>query len=404
MIAPGRAASTLNLVALALLWAPPAPADDYVPRRCAAAVDYVGAPLHDPLPDSLFEHAGGDLGGTLGDSLRAGLEGVVSWVLAHTAAPAMTAAVGIPGEGLWSVSRGLARTEPPTPLATEPLFYWASAGKAFTAAVVMQLVTEGRISYNDSLARWFPRFPNAGAITVDHLLTHTSGAFSFNQDLRFRKQGGYRPPADLVRIAERHGNAFCPGERWSYSNTGYVLLALIIEQVEGRPFHEVVTRRVIERLGLRHTRALAPRERPPALAFGHLARKPDPDFEPSMPFGAGMIAASAGDLVVFWQALLSGRLTGPDTIRRAYQHLYPMFDPGTFYGRGVMLIEFQPAGGLPERWLGHGGGTPSSKAVVAYDARSRVFVAVAINGDVSAEAAAFRLLGEVRARHAAAGD
>jgi D-alanyl-D-alanine carboxypeptidase len=124
-------------------------------------------------------------------------------------------------------------------------------GKAFTAAVVMQLIEEGKLSYSDPLARWFPDFPNAGAITVDHLLTHTSGAFSFNTDLKFRKKKGYTPPDELIRIAARHGNALCPGERWSYTNTGYVLLARIVEKIEGLPFHQVVTRRVIDRLGLR---------------------------------------------------------------------------------------------------------------------------------------------------------
>ncbi|HKQ56584.1 MAG TPA: serine hydrolase, partial [Candidatus Eisenbacteria bacterium] len=128
----------------------------------------------------------------------------------------------------------------------------------------------------------------------------------------------------------------------------------------------------------------------------HTGRKPDAASDPSVPFGAGVIVASAGDLVTFWQALLSGRLTAARSVRDAYQALYPMYDQGTYYGRGVMLIEFQGAAG-GETWLGHGGGTPSAKAVIAWDPRSRVFVAVAINGDVSAEAAAYRLIREVRA-------
>jgi len=88
-------------------------------------------------------------------------------------------------------------------------------------------------------------------------------------------------------------------------------------------------------------------------------------------------------------------LTGIPALRHAFEHLYPMYDPGTFYGRGVMVIEFED-GDRQNLWLGHGGGTPSAKAVIAYDTASHVFIAVAINGDVSTEAAANRLLKEVR--------
>ncbi len=397
-----RANRTVAALIAAIAMASPGAAEDDAAKRCATVVDYSGAPLHAPPDSAAFSDLDGAMTGALDDSLAARLEGAVNWILANTAAPGITAAVGIPGKGVWAASRGLARLEPRTPFAPHALFYWASVGKAFTAAVVLQLIEEGKLGYADSLALWFPEFPNAGAITVEHLLTHTSGAFSFNSDLKFRRKKGYTEPAELIRIAARHGNASCPGERWSYSNTGYVLLARIVEQVEGRPFHAVVTRRVIERLGLRGTVALAPEQTPAGLATGHVARKPDRDFDCSTPFGAGIIVAPADDMVRFWQAMLARRLFGATTLRHAYEHLYPMYDPGTFYGRGVMLTEFRDGVGPPNVWLGHGGGTPSARAVVAYDVGSRVFIAVAINGDVSAEAAAFRLLKEVR-EHRASG-
>lgn len=393
----GRARGVL-LAAVLLAGAPSdlrAAAD--TPRRCDHAVPYVGAALHAPPDSAAFVALDGALDGALDDSLRARLEGALDWILAHTPTPGITAAVGIPGHGLWSATRGVARRAPLTPFAPVARFHWASVGKAFTAAVVAQLVAEGRLAYQDPLARWFPEFPNAGAITLDHLLTHTSGAFSFNADLKFRRRRGHTPPDELIRIAARHGNAFCPGERWSYSNTGYVLLARIVEKVEGRPFHAVVARRILEPLALRDLIALAPGERPPGLATGHVGGRPDTDFDPSTPFGAGIIVGPARDLVRFWQALLAGRVTGEASVREAFRRLHPMFDAGTYYGRGVMLTEFRDGEGPAHVWLGHGGGTPSARAVVAYDVASRVFVAVAINGDVSAEAAAYRLLREVLA-------
>lgn len=77
-----------------------------------------------------------------------------------------------------------------------------------------------------------------GSSSIDHLLTHTSGIYSFQSDPVLRASPGYKPPEELISTARNHGNGFCPGEYWSYSNTGYVMLGRIIEQIEGRPFRQ----------------------------------------------------------------------------------------------------------------------------------------------------------------------
>jgi D-alanyl-D-alanine carboxypeptidase len=264
----------LSLLVL-LAVSPPAFAADRKPVTCAAAKPYQGPPLHAALPDEAFAGVAGPLDAALAPALVARLDAAADWILANTSAPGITAAVGIPGQGLWSTSRGLLVAEPPAALPEWPLFHWASAGKAFTAVVVSQLVEAGRLRYDDPLAKWFPKFPNAGAITVDHLLTHTNGTFSFQGDLELRRKTGYKAPAELLRVAERHGSDFCPGEHWSYSNTGYVLLGRIVEEIEGKPFHEVVRERILGPLRLQDTVALAPRQKPPGLAIGHRGRKPE---------------------------------------------------------------------------------------------------------------------------------
>ena len=111
------------------------------------------------------------------------------------------------------------------PNAVPRWFWFASDGKAFTAVVVQQLVEEGKLKFDDKLARWFPDYPNARVITIDHPLTHTSGIYSFQADSGLlRAKPGYKTPEELIAVALTHGNAFCPGEYWSYSNTGYVML------------------------------------------------------------------------------------------------------------------------------------------------------------------------------------
>lgn len=70
-----------------------------------------------------------------------------------------------------------------------------------------------------------------GSSSIDHLLTHTSGIYSFQSNPVLRASPGYKPPEELISTARNHGNGFCPGEYWSYSNTGYVMLGRIIEQI-----------------------------------------------------------------------------------------------------------------------------------------------------------------------------
>jgi D-alanyl-D-alanine carboxypeptidase len=232
-------------------------------------------------------------------------------------------------------------------------------------------------------------------ITLDHLLTHTSGIYSFQSDPGLRAKRGYHPPKEVIAVASAHGNGFCPGEYWSYSNTGYVMLGQIVEQIEGKPFHEVVTARVIQRLGLKNTKALAPKDRPAGVAEPHPSKTPNEPVEdsvPTTPYAAGNIVATAADMVEFWHALLGGKFLKPATIREQFQGLYPMFDQGTFYGRGVMLYDVPDKDGRHMTWLGHSGGAPGFKAIVAYSVEANAFVAVALNNDASAEATANLLL------------
>ncbi|NOT33054.1 MAG: beta-lactamase family protein [Candidatus Eisenbacteria bacterium] len=359
--------------------------------ECSAAVPYRGGRMHAPPDSGVWSRAARSIDDTLGATPARHLNAELDTLLTLTRSPGITAAVGIPGRGHWSAHRGLARSKPRRELTEDSQFYWASAGKSFTAVIVLQLVQEGRLSLADSIARWFPDFPNARVITIDHLLTHTGGVNSQRQPTEWHRHLGYRSPEAFIASAAMGGSEFCPGENWNYSNAGYVMLARIVEQLERRPFHEVVTARIVEPLGLRATHALAPREKWPQLVTGHQGGRPETRFDRTTPFGAGNIAATAGDLVIFWHAVLSGRLLRGPTVRAAFDRLYPMFSDPMFYGRGVMLFEVAD-GARHSTWLGHAGGAHGARAVVAYDVERDLYVAVALNDEGSAVAAAYRLL------------
>lgn len=358
------------------------------PVVCDSAKPYRGPELHRPPERGVFVEAAGPFGEAFDSATVSRLERALEKAMQATKAPAMTAAVGVPGRGVWSATRGADGEVPQG-------FWFASAGKAFTAAVVLQLVEEGKLSLDDKLARWFPDHPNAKAITIDHLLSHTSGIYSFQNDPALQARRGYHAPEELIEIARAHGNGFCPGEYWAYSNTGYVMLGRILERIEGRPFHEVLTTRVIQRLGLKHTKALAPREKASGIAQPH-PTKPSEEMAgnavSTTPYAAGNVVATAADMIEFWHALLGGKILKAETVRGQFQRLYPMFEKGTFYGRGVMLYDVPIDESRRLNWLGHGGGAPGSKALVVYSADARAFVAVALNNDGSAEATVGLLL------------
>ncbi len=390
--APPLAGSFLKLaLLLAVTPSTALGADSGQPVECDSARPYRGARLHAAPPSRVFEEAAKPFGEGFDAATIGRLDAAMKKAMDATKAPAMTVAVGVPGRGLWSATR--LRDEAGG--AAPPRWFWfASVGKAFTAAVVLQLVEEGKLSLDDQLARWFPDYPNAGAITLDHLLTHTSGIYSFQADETLRAKPGYHPPEDLIKVARSHGNTFCPGEYWSYCNTGYVMLGRIVEIIEGQPFHESVNSRVMGRLELKNTKALAPREQPGGLARPHPADPREAAREPSLstPYAAGSVVATAEDMVRFWHAHLGGRLLRPAAVRAQFERLYPMFGGGTYYGRGVMLYDVPDQDGRRLTWLGHSGGAPGTKALVIYSVEAGAFVAVALNYDGSAEATANLLL------------
>lgn len=354
---------------------------------CRGRKPYVGGALHTPLDAAIWDQAARGGGDRLSAAVSGDLDARFAKARGLMPVRALTAAVAAPEGQIWTASTAETSSAP---------FFWASVGKTYAATAVLQLVEEDRLSLDAPLSRWFPDMPNAATVTLEDLLAHTSGIYSFQADPVLRATPGYKPPAVLLAAAARHPADFCPGEAWSYSNTGYVLLGQILEAVEGRPYHEVVTTRVVDRLGLDETVIMAPRTPPPRLVAPAPAegQASGADDEPTTPYAAGGVAASAGDVVRFWRGLLGGRLHGAPMLRRRFARLYPMFGGRTqFYGLGVMVTDLGAADpGSHDVWLGHDGGLPGAKATMVYSTEKRAFAAVALTGEGSPQATANLLL------------
>jgi D-alanyl-D-alanine carboxypeptidase len=354
--------------------------------RCKGHVAYAGAPLRAPLADWQLEAAAKAGSVRLAPAIDDGLEEKLSAAAGKMKIQALTAAVARPDGGIWTQTLTGPLHDAPFP----QRFFWASVGKAYTATAILQMVEEGKLSLDDKLSRWAPDMPNAAFITVEDLLGHTSGLYSFQEDPGLHAERGYKPPERLLAVAAARPPLFCSGGAWSYSNTGYVLLGRIIEAVDGKPYDRALTGRIIERLDLRETTILAPRETPRDMAY-----PASEDDDVTTPYAAGAVSASSADVVRFWRALMASRLHGVELTRRRFARLYPMVNvsPASSYGLGVMVSDLKLADpSATDTWLGHAGGMPGARAMVAYALEKQAFVAVALTGEGSPEATANLLL------------
>lgn len=358
-------------------------AADYKPVVCKSAVTYAGPPLHAPIVPPLLPEGPK---AALDPETVARLEAGFLQAKAATKAPAMTAAVLVPGKGAWT--RTDSGDQP-------PMLFWASAGKTLVAVVVLQLAEAGKLKLEDPIAKYVAGAPNGDVVTIRDLLAHTGGLFSANEDLKARAEHRAHTVDEDVKIIARHGAFSCPGERWRYSNTGYTLLGKVIEAVDGQPWQASIDARIIKPLGLKSLRVLADGDKAEDVA--KLVSAKGAPIEPAWAGPAGPAVGSAGDMAAVWAGLLGGKLLKTESVVAMFGRLYPMFDAGSFYGLGAMAMEVPRPDGSRGLWLGHLGGTPGASAVVAYSLDDGAIVAAALTGDGSAAATANLLLKQVRA-------
>jgi D-alanyl-D-alanine carboxypeptidase len=331
----------------------------------------------------------------LSGSLKDSLDKTTQSLFKITGMPGLTAAMLVSGKGLWQTDTGYRSKPDQQKVNVNTVFYWASVCKLLTATVIEQLIQEQKLNYDSKLSTWFPRIHDASKITVDQLLQHTSGIYSFNNDPTIFAIDRYYAPDELIGLSQAQKNLFPPGKAWSYSNTNYLLLALIAEKVEGKPFDEIIQQRIAAPLHLTSLHALKPNEQPDNLALAHEnGAVIKEDY--SVPLGAGNVVSNARDMVVLLYSLMTGELCPVASVHDRLKELYAMPDAGTWYGRGMMLTDFNEITHTDDLWIGHSGGTQTYRALLVYDTATKTFIALAINQHVSVEAVARKLLGKLR--------
>jgi D-alanyl-D-alanine carboxypeptidase len=268
-------------------------------------------------------------------------------------APGLVAQVW--GGRSWAEAKGLANLDPQAPMRPGDRFRIASLTKTYVAAIMLQLVAEGRLGLNDPVARYLPGLLRDGAqITVRELLNHTSGLADSGK-LRAVKQArdtGSVPVRKQVRLVNAEHRSFAPGARWKYSNTDYLVAGLLIERLTGHDLGQVLTSRLFGPLHLTAT-TFEPQPGIPA-GIAHSYRPgwgiPAVDVTESVGGGAwasGAIVSTARDVARFYAALLSGRVVPAGLLT---QMRSTTRSPGYADGYGLGLARFDlpcgPAWGL----------------------------------------------------------
>ncbi len=224
------------------------------------------------------------------------------------------------------------------PLTVSSSFYVASVSKQFTAMAIMILKEQNKLSYNDTLTKYFPEFPSyANKITIKHLLTHTSGLINyFKIDL-------YKPGLTnedvLNALIKQKALDFYPGNEFSYSNSGYIMLAMIVEKVSGKPFHVFMKESIFDPLGMKNT-LVFDKSRPViknrAVGFN---KKGDLDDYEILTAGDGGIYSTTHDLFLWDQSLYHNVLVDSATLSEAFRETKLNDGSLSNYGFGWVIAE-----------------------------------------------------------------
>jgi D-alanyl-D-alanine carboxypeptidase len=249
-------------------------------------------------------------------------------------------------------------------------FRVGSVTKTFTAAIVLQLVAEGRLRLSDTVERHLPGVVPAGTnITIRQLLNHRSGLANYTDDVSWLEQANNSAsirPIDILRYAASRPMAFRPGTEWGYSNTNYIALGLVIETITRSTYREQLEERLLEPLGLEST------ELPTARRVQGLD---DPGQNPTVPWAAGAIVSNARDLARFFSELLSGRVLPEDSLSEMKRTV--TVEPGAVAdGLGIFSTEL-PCG----RFWGHNGGILDYATLVQASEDGKRVAVISVRGE-----------------------
>ena len=282
-------------------------------------------------------------------------------------------------EVIYRKSYGMANLELGVSITEEMVFRLGSITKQFTAVAVLMLMEQGKLALDDPITKFLPDYPTHDhLITVEHLLTHTSGIKSYTSMPEWlsveRKDFAV---SELIDFFKYQPMQFAPGKRWFYNNSGYILLGAIIEKVSGQTYEQFIQQNIFDVLGMKHSYYDVPQRIIPGRASGYQKGKNGylnaEYLSMTQAYAAGALASTVDDLAIWDAALYTEQLISQKTLLQAFT---PYNLPDCCYGYGWFISNYQG-----HQIVEHGGGIDGFVTHAVRIPDERIFVAMFSNND-----------------------
>jgi CubicO group peptidase (beta-lactamase class C family) len=297
-------------------------------------------------------------------------------------------------------SYGKADVEWNVPLPVDAVFEIGSITKQFTAAALLQLRDDGKLSLDDDLAKWLPDFdPRGNRLTLRRLLDHTSGIKGLTEMPEFGNlaSNGRFPRDSAYALIKRYPFEFRTGEAQIYNNSAFWLLGLVVEKASGLSYEDYVEKKLFEPLGMKRSMYCNSSENVERRAHGYGVQngvvRRAPTNVHTWPFSAGSLCSTAGDMVTWLKALHGGRVLSPKSY--AEMTAPSKLNDGTPLGYGMGIAVGKDIRGL--NFIGHGGSIAGFTAEATWypDAQAAIVVLMNSNGNLDPGAVAGELAAEL---------
>lgn len=247
-----------------------------------------------------------------------------------------------------------------------------SISKTFTAAIILQMVEEGKVSLSDKLYAFFPEIPNSRKITIEHLLRHQSGLYNFTSALDYLNwMENEKTRAEMIDLIKTYEVVFEPGSQSEYSNTNYVLLTYIAEILDEENYDKILAERITKPLELKRTfitESLTETENH-ALSYHMMSEwEKATETHPTIPMGAGALSSTPTEMNVFLYKLFQGKIISKELLKQATEI------KGNF-GMGLFVLPF-----YDKVSYGHTGGIDGFSTVFSYFPKEEVAISMVTNG------------------------
>ena len=279
----------------------------------------------------------------LTDAERSQIDSAAKAALDATGSPGASVAVVRGGQIVYERAYGIGRIDPPTPARPEMRYAIGSVSKQFTAAAILMLQEDGRLSLDDRVAKWFPQLTRAADVSIRQLLSMTSGYQDYwPQDYVFTDMQRPAPAREIMQRWAEKALDFEPGSKWQYSNTNYVIAASIVERAAGMPFMQFLQQRIFTPLKMTSVadfdRApLGPDDAQPLLRHGLGPFRAAPKEAAGWLLGAAQLAMTAHDLALWNISMMNQSLLKPASYRLLQTEVLLEAGNTTGYGLGVQV-------------------------------------------------------------------